>query len=128
MDRFINNRAPKRLVLILALLLCISAAAAYLISGKCAEKIVREQIRSELSVAGGGKLTVSPDEEHISAGEVLLDEYGIDRSLSPQLMHNYKSVRKTIFIPYSGLQQQSHFSGSSPHSWSSWRYTATSKP
>lgn len=103
MDRFINNRAPKRLVLILALLLCISAAAAYLISGKCAEKIVKEQIRSELSVAGGGKLTVSPDEEHISAGEVLLDEYGIDRSLSPQLMHNYKSVRKTIFIPVFGL-------------------------
>lgn len=103
MDRFINNRAPKRLVLILALLLCISAAAAYLISGKCAEKIVKEQIKSELSVAGGGKLTVSPDEEHISAGEVLLDEYGIDRSLSPQLMHNYKSVRKTIFIPVFGL-------------------------
>ncbi|MBQ6168676.1 MAG: HAMP domain-containing histidine kinase [Ruminococcus sp.] len=103
MDRFINNRAPKRLVLILALLLCISATAAYLISGKCAEKIVKEQIRSELSVAGGGKLTVSPDEEHISAGEVLLDEYGIDRSLSPQLMHNYKSVRKTIFIPVFGL-------------------------
>ena len=103
MDRFVNNRAPKRLVLILALLLCISAAAAYLISGKCAEKIVKEQIKSELSVAGGGKLTVSPDEEHISAGEVLLDEYGIDRSLSPQLMHNYKSVRKTIFIPVFGL-------------------------
>ncbi|WP_164170245.1 sensor histidine kinase KdpD [Ruminococcus flavefaciens] len=103
MDRFVNNRAPKRLVLILALLLCISASAAYLISGKCAEKIVKEQIRSELSVAGGGKLTVSPDEEHISAGEVLLDEYGIDRSLSPQLMHNYKSVRKTIFIPVFGL-------------------------
>ena len=103
MDRFINNRAPKRLVLILALLLCISAAAAYLISGKCAEKIVKEQIRAELSVAGGGKLTVSPDEEHISSGEVLLDEYGIDRSLSPQLMHNYKSVRKAIFIPVFGL-------------------------
>ena len=103
MDRFVNNRAPKRLVLILALLLCISAAAAYLISGKCAEKIVKEQIKSELSVAGGGKMTISPDEEHISAGEVLLDEYGIDRSLSPQLMHSFKSVRKTIFIPVFGL-------------------------
>ncbi|MBR3666421.1 MAG: HAMP domain-containing histidine kinase [Ruminococcus sp.] len=103
MDRFVNNRAPKRLVLILALLLCISAAAAYLISGKCAEKIVKEQIKSELSVAGGGKMTIPPDEEHISVGEVLLDEYGIDRSLSPQLMHSFKSVRKTIFIPVFGL-------------------------
>ena len=103
MDRFINNRAPRRLVLILVLLLCVSAAAAYFISGKCAERIVSEQIQAGLSVAGGGKLTQSPDEEHISQGEDLLSEYGIDRSLPPQLMYSYKGIRRRIFVPVFGL-------------------------
>ena len=78
-DRFINNRAPKKLVVIFLLLLLLSFCTAYFISGKCADTIVRGQIRSELAIAGGGKLMDYPDENDIAAGEALMSRYSIDR-------------------------------------------------
>ena len=68
-DRFINNCAPKKLLLIFLFLIMLSACIAFFVSGRCADAIVNEQIRSELSVAGGGKITDFPDDEHIAAGE-----------------------------------------------------------
>ena len=85
-DRFINNRAPKKLLLIFLFLLAVSACAAFFISGKCADVIVRQQIRSELSVTGGGKFTDFPDDDSISAGEERLKKYSIDRNISPPPM------------------------------------------
>lgn len=102
-DRFLNNRAPKKLVAVFLLLLLLSFCAAYFTSGKCADVIVREQIRSELAIAGGGKFTDYPDEKDISAGEVLMSRYSIDRDISPQLMKSYISVRRAIFFPVFGL-------------------------
>lgn len=102
-DRFINNRAPKKLVLVFLLMLILSACAAFFISGKCADVIVREQIRSELSVAGGGKFTDLPDDDSISLGEERLSKYSISRDISPRLMKNYVNVRRAIFYPVFGL-------------------------
>lgn len=102
-DRFINNRAPKKLLLIFIIVLALSAAASYIISGVCADKIVSFQIRSELAAAGGGKFTDIPQDEYISAGEEIFSDYSIDRDLPPQLMKNYRSVRMTIFIHMFGL-------------------------
>lgn len=102
-DRFINNSAPKRLLLIFLISLAISACAAFFISDKCADRIVRDQIRSELSVAGGKGLTELPDEDSISAGEEIFRKYSINRNISPKLLKSYRSVRRTIFIPVYGL-------------------------
>lgn len=96
-DRFINNRAPRKLLLILLLMICISAAAAWGISKLCADRIVREQITAELSAIGDGKFTGAPDEKAIARAEEKLSGYSIDRELSPTIMYSYKSVRTTIF-------------------------------
>ena len=102
-DRFINNRAPKRLLLIFLLLLALSAAVSYFISGICADKIVSIQIRSELAVAGGGKFTDVPQDEYISEGEEIFSKYSIDRRLPPNLMKSYRPVRMIVFIPMFAL-------------------------
>ena len=102
-DRFINNRAPKRLLLIFLLLLALSAAVSYFISGICADKIVSIQIRSELAVAGGGKFTDVPQGEYISEGEEIFSKYSIDRRLPPNLMKSYRPVRMIVFIPMFAL-------------------------
>ncbi len=96
-DRFINNRAPRKLLLILLLMICISAAAAFGISKLCADRIVREQITAELSAIGDGKFTGAPDEQAIARAEEKLSGYSIDRELSPAIMHSYNSVRMTVF-------------------------------
>ena len=96
-DRFINNRAPRKLLLILILMICLSAAAAFFVSRLCADKIVKEQIRTELSAIGDGKFTGAPDEQAIAKAEEKLSGYSIDRELSPTIMHSYKSVCTTIF-------------------------------
>ncbi len=102
-DRFINNRAPKKLLLIFLVLVVISAGIAYFISGICADRIVSAQVRSELAAAGGGKFTDIPQEEYIANGEELFSSYSIDRNLPPKLMKSYSSVRNTVFIPIFGL-------------------------
>ena len=102
-DRFINNRAPKKLLVIFLVLLALSAAAAFFTSDRCANVIVREQIRSELSVAGGGKFTDAPDEAAVSEGEKSLSRYSINRNISPRMMKSYPSVRRVIFFPVFGL-------------------------
>lgn len=97
-DRFINNRAPKRLLLILLLLLCISAASAYVAAGICADRIVSKQIEAELSAAGGGNFTAAPDEAAIASAEELYSQYSITRDLPPKFMASYKNVRMDIFL------------------------------
>ena len=98
-DRFINNRAPRRLLLTFFIILCISAAVSFFIAGICADKIVAGQIKASLSVAGGGKFTAPPDEEAIAKAEEFFSDYSISRDLSPEFMDSYHSVRITVFIP-----------------------------
>ena len=102
-DRFINNRAPKKLLLIFLVLLALSAAVSRFISGICADKIVSAQIRSELAVAGGGKFTDLPKDEFISVGEELFSGYSIDRELPPDLMKCYSDVQRMVFLSLFGV-------------------------
>ena len=97
MDRFINNRAPRRLIFVFIIMLCISAAVLYTASGMCAKRIVAEQIDSELSAMGGGKFTGAPENDAIAEGESALRDYSINRSMPPKLMHSYGHVRNIIF-------------------------------
>ena len=103
MDRFINNRAPRRLVLIFIIMLALSAAAAYIVSGKCADIIVAAQIESELSAVGGGSFTGAPDESAVSNGEEMLRKYSIREKMPPELMYSYPHVRHITFSALFGL-------------------------
>lgn len=100
MDRFINNRAPRRLLLIMLLLIALSAGIAFFTADKCAKAIVSRQIRAELAAAGGGRITAAPAESDIAAGEKIFSDYGIDRSLPPGIMPDFPAVRRTVFIPF----------------------------
>ncbi|MBR6968376.1 MAG: HAMP domain-containing histidine kinase [Ruminococcus sp.] len=99
MDRFINNRAPKRLLLIFILMTALSLGLSFFTADKCAKAIVSRQIRAELAAAGGGRITAPPEESSIAAGEERFGDYGIDRSLPPEIMPDFPAVRRTVFIP-----------------------------
>ncbi len=103
MDRFLNNHAPKRLVLIFLLMLVLSAAAAYFAAGKCADAIVAQQIEAELSAVGGGKFTGAPEESAVTEGEKRLEKYSISRELQPTVMNSYRTVKNTVFYAVFGL-------------------------
>lgn len=102
MDGFINNRAPRRLILIFIIMLFISAAVASIAAEKCAKVIVAEQIESELSAVGGGRFTGAPEADAITGGEALLREYSIRRNMPPQLMQSYDHVRNITFYTIFG--------------------------
>ena len=103
MDRFISNRATRRLLLIFLIFLGLSAAAAHIAAKKCADIIVADQIEAELSVVGGGKFTGVPDESAVADGEALLKKYSISKNIPPAAMHSYSKVRSTLFSVLFGL-------------------------
>ena len=103
MDRFINNLTPRILFLIFLLLLALSAAAADLAAGKCADIIVAGQIEAELSAVGGGKFTGAPEEASVAEGETLLKKYSINRNLPPEIMNSYPGVKRLVFHAVFGL-------------------------
>lgn len=103
MDRFISNRAPRRLLLIFLIMLALSGGISYFAAQKCADIIVSEQIEAELSAIGGGKFTGAPEESAVAEGEAILKKYSISKALPPATMHSYRSVRKTIFLVLFGL-------------------------
>ncbi|MBR5682708.1 MAG: HAMP domain-containing histidine kinase [Ruminococcus sp.] len=103
MDRFISNRAPRRLLLIFLIMLALSCGISYFSAKKCADIIVSEQIKAELSAVGGGKFTGAPEESSVAEGEAILEKYSISRELPPAAMHSYGMVRKTVFSLMFGL-------------------------
>ncbi len=103
MDRFISNRAPRRLLLIFLIMLALSGGISYFAAKKCADVIVSEQIKAELSAVGGGKFTGTPEESAIAEGEAILKKYSISRELPPAAMESYGKVRKAVFSLLFGL-------------------------
>lgn len=97
-DKFINNRAPKKLVMIFLIIFILSVTAGWILSGECADYIVSRQIESMLSVAGGGKFTGIPSAEHIAEGEKIYESMGISHELSPRFMSDYPDIRNRIFL------------------------------
>lgn len=96
-DRFINNRAPKLLVLCFLLLLVLAAAGGWFLSGKLADSIVSEQIAAMLSVSGGGNFLETPDAQAIAQGEAMFRKYGVRADMEPSLMPGYGDVRMCLF-------------------------------
>lgn len=97
-DKFINNRQPKRLVLIFLIMLALSVLFSGFVSVKAAGYISKEQLRIYLSAVGGGDILKEPAEENIVRGEEILDIRGIDSDMPPQLVYSYFAIRRRIFI------------------------------
>ncbi len=97
-DKFISNRSPKRLVLMFLIMLAVSVIFSAFVSVKAAGYISKEQLKIYLSAAGGGDILKEPSEEDIAAGESVLDIRGIDSDMPPQIVYDYFSIRRCVFI------------------------------
>lgn len=97
-DKFINNRSPRRLVLIFLVMFAVSLVFSAFVSVKAAEYISREQLKIYLSAVGGGDILKEPAEENIVRAEEVLDTRGIDSEMSPQLVYDYFRIRRCVFI------------------------------
>lgn len=97
-DKLINNREPRRIMLMFAVILIFAAGAWYLISGSLADAAMNERIKGALSFYSGQRFTETPDEEYISKGEELAEYYGISADMSPRLMGGYNELRRKIFL------------------------------
>ncbi len=99
-DKFVNNRAPKKITLMFIILLLLSLAAGFFIADRCTEKIVTIQIRSVLSAASGDTgYAAMPSDESVSAGEAKCLQYGLTENVDPKVMGSFKVIRKIIFVP-----------------------------
>ena len=97
-DKLINNREPKRMLAVFAVILFLAAGVWYLLSGFIADAAMEERIRGALSFYSGQKFTDVPDNEHVSKGEELAESYGISADMSPRLMGGYGELRKKVFL------------------------------
>ncbi|MDE6788127.1 MAG: HAMP domain-containing histidine kinase [Ruminococcus sp.] len=79
-DKFVNNRLPKKTVLVLVIMLIVSAVLSLFLAEKIADYIVREQIKA-----------------YISAGGESLDVYGIRPDMPAKLMPDWLGFRNTAF-------------------------------
>ncbi len=99
-DKFINNRAPKKITLLFIILMAVSLAADFFIADRCTEKIVDIQIRSILSaVSGNTRYSDIPTDESVSAGEIICQDYGLNKNTHPQVMESFKVTRRMILFP-----------------------------
>lgn len=98
MDRFINNRAPKRILLSALLLFLLAAAGGIFLSELLADAVMSRQIAAMLAVQGGGSFTAVPTADAIAAGEASVSGYGIHADMEPSLMAGYDSLRTSIYL------------------------------
>ncbi|MBR6071105.1 MAG: HAMP domain-containing histidine kinase [Ruminococcus sp.] len=97
-DKLINNREPRRMLLMFAVVLLLGAGAWYLLSGFIADAAMEERIRGALSFYSGQRFTDVPDDEHVEKGEELAESYGISADMNPRLMGGYGELRKKVFL------------------------------
>lgn len=99
-DRFINNKAPKRIILAFLILCVFLLAAGFLFSEKLAENITGIQLKYVIAAAGGDTGFINiPDENALAAGEAVTGQYGITSGVSPRIFESYNRVRNMIFVP-----------------------------
>ena len=96
-DKLINNREPRRMLLMFAVMLILTAGVWYLLSGVIADASMSERIRGALAFYGGQKFTEVPAEDFVNKGESLAETYGITADMNPKLMGGYQQLRMKIF-------------------------------
>lgn len=97
-DKFINNSAPKKMILALLVLVSLFSAADFLIAGKIADQVSRHKLEAFLSGAGGGSITRQAEDSAIAAGENALSIYNIDRDLPPRIVYGWYDCRNKVFL------------------------------
>lgn len=97
-DKLINNREPKRMMIMFAVILAVSVAICFFVSARLADAVVSYQIKAELSAVAGGKFTAPPDEVSVAAGETIAGQYGISADMNPRLMAGWQDIRRTFFV------------------------------
>ncbi len=97
-DKLINNREPRRMLLMFAVILLLFAGVWYLLSGALADAAMTERIRGALAFSGGQRFTDVPDEEHVLHGAELAQDFGISADMDPRLMGGYGELRLKIFL------------------------------
>lgn len=97
-DLILNNRTPRRILLLALLLLPCGALLALLGSAYCADCIISQQMHTTLGILGGAPFTgTAPTEEHIAQGLQLMGQYGVSLSMSPRLMAQWEPLRWQLF-------------------------------
>ena len=71
-DKLINNREPRRMLLMFAVILLLFAGAWYLLSGVIADAAMQERINGALAFSAGQRFTDVPDEDCIAHGAELV--------------------------------------------------------
>ncbi len=97
MDRIINNRTPRTIILIHLLMLTVSAILSYLLACRLSDSIITDQIQAMLSVLGDGKFTALPDPDAVARGEAFLKGYGISSRMDPAMMAYAKPLKMRLF-------------------------------
>ena len=97
-DKLINNREPRRMLLMFAVILLLFAGVWYLLSGALADAAMTERIRGALAFSGGQRFTDVPDEEHVLHGAELAQDFGISADMDPRLMGGYGELLLKIFL------------------------------
>lgn len=80
-DKFINNRPPKKILLVFLVTLIVSALVSLFMAGKLADFVSVEQVRTYLSADGGNRF----------------DKYGINADMPPELIPCWKNIRDISF-------------------------------
>ncbi len=97
-DKLINNREPRRMLLMFAVILLLFAGAWYLLSGVIADAAMQERINGALAFSAGQRFTDIPDEDCIAHGAELAQGFGVTADMSPRLMGGYGELRMKVFF------------------------------
>ena len=97
-DKLINNREPRRMLLMFAVILLLFAGAWYLLSGVIADAAMQERINGALAFSAGQRFTDVPDEDCIAYGAELAQGFGVTSDMSPRLMGGYGELRMKVFL------------------------------
>ena len=97
-DKLINNREPRRMLLMFAVILLLFAGAWYLLSGVIADAAMQERINGALAFSAGQRFTDVPDEDCIAHGAELAQGFGVTADMSPRLMGGYGELRMKVFF------------------------------
>lgn len=99
-DRFINNRAPRRILLLSFILCVVMIFVSFFVSDRIAADITAEQTRAVAAAVGGDTSFLDiPSEEAAAAGDIILSKYGITSEVSPRVFEIFFKTRMRIFVP-----------------------------
>lgn len=99
-DKLVNNRQPKKLIILYIGMITAIFISVWFISGFIADGIVKNQIKAMLAMSAYDEnqmFTSLPEESAVIAGEKNFEQYGINANMNPRIMDCWKSIQKCLF-------------------------------